>query len=66
MDTISQIRQQAREFASLTTDTEKKKFLESQKANFLTLNTTEKLTHFKAIEQRVEELKLKLQRAVLV
>ncbi len=66
MNTTSQIRQQARNFASLATDIERKNFLESQKIDFLTLSSEEKLTHFRAIEQRVEELKQKLQREISV
>ncbi len=62
----SQIRQQAKDFASLTTEIERTNFLENQKMDFLSLSSEEKLIHFRAIEQRVEELKQKLQRDVLV
>lgn len=66
MNTTSQIRQQAKEFAGLATDIERKKFLETQKEVFLALTSEEKLAHFEAIRQRTAELKQMIQKPILV
>ncbi len=62
----SQITQQAKDFAKLTNNSEKMDFLKNQKETFLLLNPEEKLAHFKAIQQRTDELKRKIQKPVLV
>lgn len=62
MNTISQISQQAKDFANLTTKSDKKTFLEVQKKAFLLMGPEEKLEHFKAIQKRTEELKQKMQK----
>jgi hypothetical protein len=46
----------------LTTDSNKNTFLNAQKEAFLLMSTEEKLEHFKAIQQRTEELKQKMQK----
>ena len=62
MNTISQIRQQAKDFANLITNSNKKAFLNDQKEAFLLMNPGEKLEHFKVIQQRTGELKNKMQK----
>ncbi len=66
MNVTSKISQQAKDFAKLTNNSEKIDFLKNQEEAFLTLNSEEKLAHFKAIQQRTEELKNKIQKPVLV
>jgi hypothetical protein len=66
MSIKSQIRQQAKYFVNLTTNSDKKNFLKTQKEAFLLMSPEEKLEHFKAIQQRTEELKQKIQNPVLV
>jgi hypothetical protein len=61
MNTASYIQQQAKDFANLTTDSNKKAFLNAQKEAFSLLSPEEKLEHFKAIQQRTEELKNRMQ-----
>jgi hypothetical protein len=58
----SQIRQQAKDFAILTNNNDKNTFLNSQKKAFLLMSPEDKLEHFKAIQQRTEELKQKMQK----
>lgn len=65
MNTTSQIRQQAKNFANLTNNNDKNTFLNSQKEAFLLMSPEEKLEHFRAIQQRMEELKFKIQKPVL-
>jgi hypothetical protein len=60
MNTKSQINQQAKDFTNLTTINDKNTFLNTQKETFLAMNSKEKLEHFKAIQQRTEELKQKI------
>ena len=62
----SQISQQAKDFAKLIDNSEKESFLKNQKEAFLLLNPEEKLAHFKAIQQRTEELKMKIRKPILV
>jgi hypothetical protein len=62
MNKTSQIRQQAKDFANLTTHKNKNSFLNSQKEALLLMSPEEKLEHFKAIQQRKEELKQKIQK----
>lgn len=62
MNITAQIRQQAKDFANLTTDSDRKAFLNTQKEVFLAMNPEEKLEHFRAIQQRTEELKQKIQK----
>jgi hypothetical protein len=62
MNTTSQIRQQAKDFANLTNNSDKNTFLNSQKEAFLSMSPEEKLEHFRAIQQRAEELKQKIQK----
>ena len=66
MNMTSQINQQAKDFAKLMNNSEKENFLKNQKEAFLLLNSEEKLAHFKAIQQRTEELKMKIQKPTLV
>jgi hypothetical protein len=66
MNMTSQISQQAKDFAKLTTNSEKTDFLKNQKEAFLSLNSEEKLAHFQAIQQRTEELKRKIYTPILV
>jgi hypothetical protein len=66
MNMTSQISQQAKGFAKLTNNSEKNDFLKNQKEAFLSLSPEEKLAHFKAIQQRTEELKERIQKPVLV
>ncbi len=66
MNTTSQTRQQAKDFANLTNNSDKNTFLNSQKEAFLLMSPEEKLEHFRAIQQRTEELKQKIQKPVLV
>jgi hypothetical protein len=66
MNITSQISLQAKDFAKLTNNSEKMDFLKNQKEAFLSLNSEEKLAHFKAIQQRTEELKEKIQKPVLI
>jgi hypothetical protein len=66
MNITSQIHQQAKDFANLTTNSDKKTFLKTQKETFLLMSPEEKLGHFKAIQQRTEELKQRIQKPVLV
>jgi hypothetical protein len=66
MDMLSQIRQQAKDFANLTTNSDKNTFLKTQKEAFLLMSPEEKLEHFKAIQQCTEELKQRIQKPVLV
>jgi anti-sigma28 factor (negative regulator of flagellin synthesis) len=63
---VFQIRQQAKDFANLTTNSDKNTFLNTQKEAFLTMSPEDKLEHFEAIQQRIEELKQKIQKPVLV
>jgi hypothetical protein len=65
MNMTSQISQQAKDFAKLTNNLDKINFLKNQKEAFLSLNSEEKLVHFQAIQQRAEELKMKIQKPVL-
>jgi hypothetical protein len=65
MNTTSQIRQQAKDFANLTTDSDKNTFLNTQKEAFILMSPEEKLEHFRAIQQRTQELKQKIQKPVL-
>jgi hypothetical protein len=62
MNTKPQIHQQAKDFANLTNNSDKKTFLNSQKEAFLLMSQEEKLEHFRAIQQRTEELKQKMQK----
>ncbi|MEY4540265.1 MAG: hypothetical protein RLZZ306_2022 [Bacteroidota bacterium] len=62
MNTTSQIRQQAKDFANLTNNIDKNTFLNAQKEAFLLMSPEEKLEHFRAIQQRTEELKQKMQK----
>ena len=57
MDMLFQIRQQAKDFAKLTTDAERTAFIKNQQNVFDNLNASEKLEHLNAIKQRTEELK---------
>ena len=57
MDMLFQIRQQAKDFASLTTDAERKAFIQAQQNTFTQFSPSEKLEHLNAIKQRTEELK---------
>ena len=66
MNITSQIRQQAKDFANLTTDNDRSNFLNTQREVFLAMSPEEKLEHFKAIQQRTEELKQSIQKPVLV
>jgi hypothetical protein len=66
MNTKSQINQQAKDIANLTTNSDKNTFLNTQKEAFLTMSSEDKLEHFKAIQQRTEELKRKIPKPVLV
>ncbi len=66
MNTTSQIHQQAKDFANLTNDSDRKAFLNTQKEAFLAMSPEEKLEHFRAIQQGTEELKQKIQKPVLV
>jgi len=66
MNMTSQISKQAKDFAKLTDNLAKNNFLKNQKEAFLSLNPEEKLAHFKAIQQRTEELKEKIQKPILV
>jgi hypothetical protein len=66
MNITSQISQQAKDFAKLTNNSEKNDFLKNQKEAFLSLSPEEKLAHFKAIQQRTEELKERIQKPILV
>jgi hypothetical protein len=63
---LFQIRQQAKDFANLTTNSDKNTFLNTQKEAFLAMSPEEKLEHFKAIQQRTEELKQRIQKPILV
>lgn len=65
MSMTSQIRQQAKDFANLTTDNDRIAFLNTQKEAFLAMSPEEKLEHFRAIQQRTQELKQKIQKPVL-
>jgi hypothetical protein len=65
MNTTSQIRQQAKDFANLTTDSDKNTFLNTQKEAFILMSPEEKLEHFRAIQQRTQELRQKIQKPVL-
>ena len=66
MNITSQIRQQTKDFANLTTDNDRSNFLNTQREAFLAMSPEEKLEHFKAIQQRTEELKQRIQKPVLV
>ena len=66
MNITSQIRQQTKDFANLTTDNDRSNFLNTQREVFLAMSPEEKLEHFKAIQQRTEELKQSIQKPVLV
>ena len=66
MNTTSQIRQQAKDFANLTKINDRNTFLNTQKEAFLAMSPKGKLEHFRAIQQRTEELKQRIQKPVLV
>ena len=57
MEMLFQIRQQAKDFAKLTTDAERMAFIQAQQDVFTQLSPSEKLEHLNAIKQRTEELK---------
>ena len=57
MDMLFQIRQQAKDFAKLTTDTERMAFIQAQQDVFIQFSPSEKLEHLNAIKKRTEELK---------
>ena len=54
---LSQIRQQAEDFAKLPTDSERMAFIQTQQNEFTQFSSSEKLKHLNAIKQRTEELK---------
>ena len=56
MNMLFQIRQQAKDFAKLTTDAERMAFIKNQQNVFDKLNASEKLEHLNAIKNRTEEL----------
>ena len=62
MNTTFHVSQQAKDFADLTNKKDKNTFLNSQKEAFLLMSSEEKLEHFRAIQQRTEELKYKIQK----
>jgi hypothetical protein len=57
---VFQIRQQAKDFANLTTNSDKNTFLNTQKEAFLTMSPEDKLEHFEAILHH--QIKAKIQR----
>ena len=54
---LFQIRQQAKDFAKLTTDAERIAFIQAQQDVFTQFSSSEKLEHLNAIKNRTEELK---------
>ena len=54
---LFQIRQQAKDFAKLTTDVERMAFIHTQQDVFTQFSPSEKLEHLNAIKQRIQELK---------
>lgn len=63
MDMLFQIRQQAKDFANLTTDAERMAFIQAQQNAFTEFNPSEKLEHLNAIKKRTEELKVAVENA---
>ena len=56
MDMLFQIRQQAKDFANLTTDAERMAFIQAQQNAFTQFSPSEKMEHLDAIKNRTEEL----------